>query len=232
MTYSDAFYDEYAYGSLISARAVIKELFDRAGVFPSVVDVGCGIAAWAKAALELGANQAVGIDGDHVNRSKVLIKDFRVCDLEAGNLAQPAGGTKFDLTICLEVAEHLSAKRARSFIAELSSLGDLFLFSAAIPHQIGANHINEQWPDYWSALFAEQGCACFDVLRSRIWDRNDCEWWYAQNTLLFARWNTDAFWRASRFGPPVAKPMRLVHPTRFLRHYPHSPFAHPNRKLT
>jgi len=121
--------------------------------------------------------------------------------------------------MCLEVAEHLSEDRARSFVAELCSLSNLFLFSAAIPGQGGVNHVNEQWPDYWAALFQEHGCACFDVMRPRLWYRDECEWWYIQNILVFARRNTVAFEVASRFGAPVLeRPMRLVHP-RMLAHY-------------
>lgn len=34
-----------------------------------------------------------------------------------------------------------------SFIGELCAAAPVVLFSAAIPHQGGVNHVNKQWPD-------------------------------------------------------------------------------------
>ena len=218
--YSGVFFDQLSAGSLATARITLKEL---TSVVPirSVVDIGCGIGPWLRAALELGVERAIGVDGNHVDHGRLMIepKLFRQCDLGVGGLAQTLSGERFDLAMCLEVAEHLSADRADSFVAELCSLSNLVLFSAAIPGQGGINHVNEQWPDYWAALFQEHGCACFDVMRPRLWYRYECDWWYIQNTLVFARRNTVAFEDASRFGAPVLdRPMRLVHP-RMLAHY-------------
>ena len=49
------------------------------------------------------------------------------------------------------------------------SLSDVVLFSAAIPHQGGENHFNEQWPDYWSQKFERRGYSVLDCLRHLIW---------------------------------------------------------------
>jgi len=128
-------------------------------------------------------------------------------------------GARFDLAMCLEVVEHLSADRGPSFVSEFCGLSGLFLFSAAIPGQGGTNHVNKQWPDYWAVLFEKNGCACFDIMRPRVWHREECQWWYLQNVLVFARRGTATFEVASRLGAPVAeRPMRLVHP-RMLRHF-------------
>ena len=59
----------------------------------------------------------------------------------------------YDLAISLEVAEHLSSESANMFIACLTNMSDIVLFSAAIPGQGGENRINEQWPKYRSGLF-------------------------------------------------------------------------------
>jgi hypothetical protein len=112
----------------------------------------------------------------------------------------------------MEVAEHLSARRAPAFVTELCSLSDFVLFSAAIPGQGGTNHVNEQWPQYWAAMFANNSFVCFDVLRPCLWSREKCKWWYTQNALLFAKRDTKASGIAARLGPPVASPMALVHP--------------------
>jgi hypothetical protein len=215
LSYTQAFFDAQSGGSLASARIVLACLFERVPV-RSVIDVGCGVAPWLKAALELGADAAVGIDGDYVNRQRLLVDVARFCscDLERDDLRTAVqSGQRFDLTLCMEVTEHLTANRARSFVTELCSFSDLVLFSAAIPDQGGTNHVNEQWPEYWAQLFSENDFACFDVLRPLLWDRADCEWWYVQNALLFAKRGTPAFtFVAERFGPSVSKPMALVHP--------------------
>jgi SAM-dependent methyltransferase len=218
--YSDSFFDHQSAGSLATARVILKELTDFAPI-RSIVDVGCGVGPWLRAALELGVDRVTGLDGDYVDRGRLLVEPslFVPCDLEKDRLDQAVGFVRFDVAISLEVAEHLSAERARSFVAELCRLSDLFLFSAAIPGQGGSNHINEQWPDYWAALFEQHGCACFDVVRPRVWHRDECEWWYLQNALLFARRGTVAFQVASRLGAPIVGPaMRLVHP-RMLQHF-------------
>jgi SAM-dependent methyltransferase len=212
--YSHQFFDQQSAGSLASAHVVLKALFDIAS-FESVVDVGCGVAPWLRAAKDFGVNYVVGLDGDYVDRKCLLVEPvcFRPCDLEAEDLRRVVGDDgPFDLAICMEVAEHLSAGRAPAFVRELCSLSDFVLFSAAIPGQGGTNHVNEQWPEYWAAMFANNSFVCFDVLRPCLWSREECKWWYIQNVLLFAKRDTKASEIAARLGPPVASPMPLVHP--------------------
>ena len=60
---------------------------------------------------------------------------------------------KFDLAISLEVAEHLKSSSSEDFVQSLTTLAPMILFSAAIPHQGGLHHINEQWLEYWGDLF-------------------------------------------------------------------------------
>lgn len=50
---------------------------------------------------------------------------------------------RFDLVLCLEVAEHLPASAADTLVRSLTGLGNVIAFSAAIPFQGGANHVNE-----------------------------------------------------------------------------------------
>lgn len=95
---------------------------------------------------------------------------------------------KFDMCLCLEVAEHLpeeSAKRLIDCIANHSS--SHVLFSAAIPLQSGDHHINCQAPEYWQRLFNDAGFTCYDCVRKDIYDSvGDC-WWYAQNMFYCVR---------------------------------------------
>lgn len=77
---------------------------------------------------------------------------------------------KYDLAISLEVVEHLSSESANMFIACFTNMSDIVLFSAAIPGQGGENHINEQWPEYWSGLFNERGYVGLNFARRRVWN--------------------------------------------------------------
>ncbi len=116
----------------------------------------------------------------------------------------------------MEAAEHLPHDRAPSLVAELASLGDVVLFSAAVPFQYGTQHINEQWPEFWSILFRAQGFACFDCLRPELWADADVEWWYAQNALLFARDGSAAAAALPREARVGRRGLSVVHPENLL----------------
>mgnify|MGYP003651180275 CR=1 FL=1 len=75
---------------------------------------------------------------------------------------------RHDLAASIEVAEHLLPERSESFVADLCKLSDTVLFSAGIPHQGGAGHINLRYQHEWAEIFAEQGYACFDPIRRRM----------------------------------------------------------------
>ena len=211
--YTGDFFDFHAAGSLESARVILREAFQFYRP-QSVIDIGCGIGSWLRAASELGAGDLLGLDGGYVPREKMLISpaNFRSCDLEGQSLKGAASERRFDLVICAEVAEHLPPERAPSFIDELCALGDAVLFSAAVPGQGGTGHVNLRWPDYWDAHFARNGFACFDNLRPRLWDEPRVEFWYLQNILFFARRGTSAFEALMSAGAPTPSPRRLIHP--------------------
>lgn len=123
-------------------------------------------------------------DGDYLTRDMILDPDlFEKCDLE-NELTKKE---KFDLVICLEVAEHLSKTRADSFIADLAQLGDIILFSAAIPFQGGVGHINEQPSSYWRKLFESNGFECFDIIRPEIKDDENIPFWYKNNCFVYIK---------------------------------------------
>jgi hypothetical protein len=69
----------------------------------------------------------------------------------------------------------------------LCTLGDVVLFSAAIPGQGGTQHWNEQYPAYWAKLFELNGFIPVDCIRLKIWNNPDIEWWYRQNIMFFVK---------------------------------------------
>jgi len=181
--YTEQFYRTYADESVRSAREVVPQVI--ALLQPtSVVDVGCGIGTWLSVFHQHGVTEILGVDGSYVQLPQLLIPANRFVPHD---LTKPLslGDARFDLAVSLEVAEHLPEPRAAQFVAGLVALAPVVLFSAAIPHQGGDHHINEQWPTYWATLFERHGYRTVDWLRPRIWGNPNVAYYYAQNTLLF-----------------------------------------------
>jgi cyclopropane fatty-acyl-phospholipid synthase-like methyltransferase len=182
-TYDSTFFDYLNAGALRSARRVLPAI--RADLhIDSVLDVGCGQGAWLSVWNELGTHTVLGIDGEYVDRSRLLIDtdDFQAHDLTTAFDV----GRRFDLVQSLEVAEHLSSSSAATFIASLTRHGDLVLFSAAPKGQGGDHHINEQSYEYWRGLFRTQGYRAIDFVRPAIKGDGLVEPWYRYNTMLYA----------------------------------------------
>ncbi|MEX0677530.1 MAG: class I SAM-dependent methyltransferase [Pirellulales bacterium] len=180
--YTEGFFQFHDQGARTSAAATVPLVLQF--VAPtSVVDVGCGTGTWLAQFKAAGISDYLGIDGDYVERRLLAIEPDRFLGRD---LAQPLEvGRRFDLALCLEVAEHVPPASAGTLIGSLARLAPLVLFSAAIPHQQGDGHVNEQWPDYWRDQFAAYGYVAVDVLRDRLWQNKDVEPWYRQNLLFF-----------------------------------------------
>ncbi len=208
------FFDQIADGSRKSAETIIpivKEI-----IMPrSIVDIGCGTGVWLKAFLEAGVEDILGVDGEWVDKDHLNIDKsvFITHDLSLPLVIN----RKFDLAMSLEVAEHLPKDSSRIFIKGLVNLAPIILFSAAIPGQEGNNHINTQWPEYWTNLFKTYNYLPFDCLRSKIWT-SSVEYWYAQNLILFADIN---YLQSNPFHPlnklTSSDPLPLVHPKTYLK---------------
>lgn len=208
MPYAPAYYDEIRAGSLRSARVVLPLVFDVLKP-SSVLDVGCGDGTWLTACSELGVSDVFGLHYVDRRRLSIAADRFIPTDLEQTFDL----GRRFDLVMSLEVAEHLAPEAAEPHVADLVRHSDVILFSAAVPEQGGAHHVNEQWPAYWAARFAIHGFLPADFLRPRIWLDGAVEAWYAQNTLLYvdAHRLRDLAVLASSV-PADGVPMPLVHP--------------------
>lgn len=164
-----------------AAKEILPIIFSQLQI-GSVIDIGCGIGTWLKIVKELGIKEIVGVDGDYVDRKMLLISER---EFISHDLTQKLNLNKrYDLGICLEVAEHLPEKSADVLIDTITEHTDVILFSAAIPGQGGQNHINEQWPGYWAEKFHQKGYVMKDIFRSKIWMNEQVDRWYRQNLFL------------------------------------------------
>lgn len=216
--YDDTFFsEEYIEKTSQSAHEIAKELWEI--IQPkSIVDVGCGIGLFLEAFSRRGATDVWGIDGEWVDLDKLRIPKEH---FSSQDLCLPVQSSRqFDLAICLEVAEHLPDTAASTLVKSLVNLAPLVLFSAAIPMQGGMEHVNEQWPEYWSSLFVGHDYVPVDCVRRRVWSNENVLWWYAQNTILFVK--KDCFQRLPQlrieFEKAMGMPLSLVHPEAFLNY--------------
>ncbi len=212
--YGDDYQSAWLADSERSAAVVVPLLL---GHFPwvrSVLDVGCGPAAWLLKFQIDGVPRVLGLDGVRPARHLLQIDPqfYRQVDFrEAFAPPEP-----FDLTISLETADCLPEARAEHFVAQLARSSDLIVFGAATPGQSGRADTNERWPSYWVSLFSDQGFQHFDMLRAPLWYDQRVSWWYAQNTFVFVRRErTDIVERLSPLCGAEMGPLDIVHPRAF-----------------
>ena len=212
--YTETFYNSQKEGSRRSAEAIVPLVLDL--IQPqSVVDVGCGVGTWLSVFKRLGVEDVFGIDGEHVDRSMLEIPGEQFLALD---LSRPIQIDRpFDLVVSLEVAEHIPKQCAKTFVESLTKLGPIILFSAAIPFQGGTCHVNEQWPEYWANYFRENGYEVIDCIRKKVWHSDQVEWWYAQNTLIFARkeFLYDNALLKKEFVNSCPSALSIVHPAKY-----------------
>jgi SAM-dependent methyltransferase len=180
--YDEAFYASIEASAQTAAREIVPLILE--DLRPtSVIDVGCGEGSWLAEFLRLGVENVQGVDGPSAlsERLKIPTERFRVADLERG--LEISG--KYDIALCLEVAEHLSPDAGARLLDALCGCTSYVVFSAAVPMQGGSHHVNEQWLDYWIERFEKRGFEAIDSFRPRIVFNLNISWWYRQNLVLF-----------------------------------------------
>ena len=131
--------------------AAIQEVFNPS----SVADLGCGCGVYSHLFKLKGAG-VLSIDGalpppEHSFPVEIVVRDLTV----------PFENTwgKFDLALCLEVAEHIPEDFSGVFLENLAAFSDRLIMSAAPPDQGGHHHVNERPRRYWAQKLAGLGFA-------------------------------------------------------------------------
>ncbi len=210
-SYTDDFFHTLEDESRPSAEAIVPLLVELLNP-KRVVDVGCGTGSWLAVFRDHGVTDLLGIDGEYVRPEMLRISGEQFVSFD---LRKPLHiPRRFDLALCLEVAEHLPAECATTLVESLVGLAPVVLFSAAIPGQGGTHHVNEQWPDYWERLFRDKRYTAIDCIRPRIWESDAVDWYYAQNTLVFVSQSSLKDYPTLAAGPQFGA-LSVVHPRHF-----------------
>ena len=168
-----------------SAKIILNMLFEYYKP-TSMIDIGCGIGMWLKAAQELNISKFKGLDFNEIEEDSLMLprKYIDIVDLEKH---KNINNDNYDLAVSLEVGEHLGYEHSSNFVNMITSYSKIVLFSAAIPYQAGIDHINCQPPFFWSELFKNNGYICFDPFRYRLMELSEpiMSPFYSQNILLY-----------------------------------------------
>lgn len=184
MSYHADFYRELSGYSRSSAKVLVPKLVAKYSP-KSIVDFGCGSGEFLVEFEKNNVSEILGLDGSWLPAHS-RGRWFQEAELE-NYVELPI---KYDMALCLEVAEHLPIGVAKILINSLTSASDLIVFSAAIPGQGGTNHVNEQYPEYWADLFFQYGFELDWDPRIEIWREKNVAPWYRQNLLVYKRGNS------------------------------------------
>lgn len=158
----------------------------------SIVDIGCGAGLYLKEFDKRGIKRLIGLDGSPAASAEFLLDKSRLVIFD---LAKKYNfEKKYDLGLCLEVAEHLRAEDADILVETVTAASDNIIFSAAAvgqgPRSIG--HINEQPPGYWIEKFQRKNFSYLDsrtaAMRKEMKARG-VVWWLVDNLLIFNKIN-------------------------------------------
>ena len=196
-------------GDVRRSASVIAPIVIGAFQPSSVVDFGCGLGDWLASFQVAGITDVIGLDGVWVPLHHLQIPQGLFVQTEFTKPIQL--GRKFDVAICLEVAEHLPDGAADVLLDSLVAAADVVVFSAAIPGQGGYQHVNERFQQDWVERFSKRGFEAFDLVRPRVWNDPDVLVWYKQNLIVFA--NAAAVQRHNLKATPFIA--SVVHPDQY-----------------
>jgi hypothetical protein len=159
------------------------------GLPPTVMDFGCGRGTWSKCFRDLGSTVG-GIELFEIAKDYIPDSVHKIVH----DLRQPLDcGRGYDLTICLEVAEHMTEQHAGVLCHTLSvHTTQNLLFSAAQPGQEGTGHINLKPLTYWQRQLARMGLEFSPIKTAQVQEGfgnivNSLYEYLPKNVLVFSR---------------------------------------------
>lgn len=150
----------------------------------SVIDFGCATGIFLREFKAQGVTDILGLDlyppDDLLQIPKENFMRFDVTKPLFPN-------RRFDVAICLEVAEHIPRESSMQLVTSLSMLSDNIIFSGAHVGQGGHGHINERPVTDWIDMFNAVGF--YETLSTRADIKNNPQVapWYRENIVDFRK---------------------------------------------
>lgn len=153
--YDRAFFEEWGSGQerYVRSAEIITDVLFQAFKPKKLVDIGCGCGVYSQFFKEKGVD-VLPIDGVHPPEDYSFPVTIHKQDITVP--FENIWG-KFDMALCLEVAEHIPENFIDPFLSNITRFSDLLILSAAPPNQGGHHHVNEQPKRYWVKHLAERG---------------------------------------------------------------------------
>ena len=145
----------------------------------TMIDVGCGTGGQVGVAINLGFDNAMGIDGDGT-----IERDNSFCchDYTTGPLRPDA----CDLAWCVEFVEHVEEQFIDNYMATIESAKYLVM-THALPGAPGYHHVNCQDREYWIEKLAGYGFVFESDLTVGVRKHSTMERDFMRNTGLVFR---------------------------------------------
>ena len=118
----------------------------------TVADYGCATGLYLEPFAEAGI-KVIGYDNAEPALALTKLPD----QIQLTDLTQNLELKETDLSISLEVLEHIEAKDAVKVAGTIAKHSNILVFSAAHPGQGGDGHINCRPKEYWEGVFNVHG---------------------------------------------------------------------------
>lgn len=153
--YDAAFFREWGRGNddYVRSALMVADAMNETFRPSSVVDLGCGCGVYSDYFARRGA-RVLAIDGVQAAPPDGFDVPVRIADITLPITGERAD---YDLTICLEVAEHIPEAFVDRFLDNVVRFSPRVVMSAAPPFQGGHHHVNEQPKRYWVERMAKRG---------------------------------------------------------------------------
>lgn len=175
------------------SKKCLIEVFIELGIPDTFLDVGCGPGHLVLYAAAAGC-LALGIDiclppGEQVYKQKA----GGIARLISMDLTKTKSFERAGMVVCWEVAEHLPEPLVDHLCKLLAESTERYLlFTAAVPGQGGAGHLNEKPKSYWRERILSYHGMTYDsvvteVLTPRMLQVAPAAPWYGNNLQVFQR---------------------------------------------
>ncbi len=153
-------------------------------------DIGCGNGYVIRNLYKNNKKKVWGVDGSK-NFVDFVDKDI-LSFVERVDLTEKQKLSDADVSICLEVAEHIENKFSDTLVENIvSTKPKTIMFTAAVPGQEGTNHINLQPHEFWLKKFENKGYYLNRALSNKFrYDLNDelkATRWYLDNMMILEK---------------------------------------------